>query len=834
MIELLAPAGSREALTAAVESGVDAVYLAGKRFGARASADNFTDEELREAIAFAHRRDVLVDVAVNTLVDDAEFAELASYLCFLYKAGADAIIVQDLGVARLARRVTPNLALHASTQLTVHNLEGVQKLKELGFTRVVLARELSMEEICWICKSTDVEIEIFIHGALCICYSGQCLMSSMIGGRSGNRGRCAQPCRLPYTLIDEDGADILTKSGAGSYLLSPKDMNTIEMIGEFIDAGAASLKIEGRMKRPEYVAVVVDAYRRAIDRYRLCSKNWNVSAEDTKNLAQIFNRDFTTAYLKGRTGKNMMSDRRPNNRGVLLGRTMKFDAEKKRVTLKLTEPLRKGDIVEFWVKVGGRVSATAGDLIVDGQITCEAATGQEVSFVVPGRVQAGDRAFKVFDAALMERARSFYSKGTIVRRIPVDFTVEAAIGEPLRVTVRDEIGNRGVGETKTAGQPAMKRPLSEESVRKQLSRLGTTVYELRKLTCDIRGEIMVPVSEINEARRNALDALEARRLEKFHRPPLPADDKSWLRRLHAARASRYCTMELKVSAVTDTVEKAAAALENGADIVYFGGESFEHRMLSTKDYHKAYELARAHGRQLYFCLPRIIRRPHIPEVRELLQSFAAMRPDGIAVSNIAAAKLARDALGVPLHVDLYANLYNTFALDAWKDLGAESFTLSPELNFGQIERIASASDEELECMVHGNLTLMVSEYCVLGSFLGGLDKGNCTQPCQKGRFYLLDRKKERFPVVTDQFCHMHILNGKETSMYSHVQRLQETGIARLRIEGRWMTASHLGRVVRLYKELIALGGDHPLLARNQLETVEGVGITRGHFFRGVL
>ncbi|MCE5286753.1 MAG: U32 family peptidase, partial [Pelosinus sp.] len=258
MTELLAPVGSQEALIAAVESGADALYMAGKSFGARAYAPNFDEEELAAAVRFAHLRSVSVYITVNTLIDDSEIPALISYLEYLYKIGVDAILVQDVGVAELAQQVVPDLPLHASTQMTIYNLAGVEFLQKLGFTRVVLAREVSLADIKYICQNTDVEIEVFMHGALCVCYSGQCLMSSMIGGRSGNRGRCAQPCRLPYTLVDNKGQDVLDGKDAGEYLLSPRDLNTLELLPELIDAGVTSFKIEGRMKRPEYVAVVVD------------------------------------------------------------------------------------------------------------------------------------------------------------------------------------------------------------------------------------------------------------------------------------------------------------------------------------------------------------------------------------------------------------------------------------------------------------------------------------------------------------------------------------------------------------------------------------------------
>ncbi len=404
MVELLAPAGSKEALTAAVEAGANAVYLAGSQFGARAYASNFDADGLREAVRYAHLRGTAIHVTVNTIVDEEELPALAEYLRFLYEIGADAVLVQDLGVAKLAGELVPALPLHASTQMTVHNLEGVRALEELGFSRVVLSRELSLKEIRYICAHAKAEIETFMHGALCVCYSGQCLMSSLIGGRSGNRGRCAQPCRLPYALVDEGGRNLLDGK-AGEYLLSPRDMNTIDVLPELISAGVRSLKIEGRMKRPEYVATVVDTYRQAIDRYERHG-SYRVTEEQHRRLAQIFNRDFTTAYLEGTPGKDMMSDRRPNNRGLLIGRVTAYDREKKRVTVRLSEELSIGDQVDFWVKVGGRVTAHI-DALSDGKGSSLSGgmPKQEVCFTVPSAVRVHDRVFKVYDAKLMAHAK---------------------------------------------------------------------------------------------------------------------------------------------------------------------------------------------------------------------------------------------------------------------------------------------------------------------------------------------------------------------------------------------------------------------------------------------
>lgn len=838
MIELLAPVGSKEALNAAVESGADAVYLAGKLFGARAYAPNFDHEQLTDAIRFAHLRGVAVHVAVNTIVDNSEIPELINYLQFLYQAGADAIIVQDLGVAYIARKVVPELPLHASTQMTVHNLAGVTFLNDAGFGRIVLARELSLEDIRYICQHSKAEIEIFVHGALCICYSGQCLMSGMIGGRSGNRGRCAQPCRLPYTLVDERGNNVLEQADTGEYLLSPKDLNTLDLIPAFIEAGVASFKIEGRMKRPEYVAVVVDTYRRAIDACLYHKSREAAEAQDKKDLAQIFNRDFTTAYLKGKPGRTMMSDRRPNNRGVRVGRVTDFNPAGKMVTIKLDEPLNVNDIVEFWVKVGGRVSASVAAMSVNGQAVLSAPAGAAVTIAVQSPVRINDRVFKVFDAKLMERARSFFAGPAAVRRIGVDVKVKVAEGSPLSIEIVDSEGFTGYAQTEFIAERALKRPLNHEIIAKQIERLGTTVFELRKLECLVSGEVMVPVSEINEARRRAVEGLEKARLERFRRPSLEKQSEEadiliygHNRRKKALPQDKAAKPELAVH--VDQVDKVEAALVNGADVILFGGENFSHQPIGPAAYQKAVELVRQYGRKIILSTPRLVKEWQMESLRADFSLFGKIKPDAVSVGNAGCLQLARTLLDLPIHGDYPFNIYNHAAIQFLTDQGVSSVTLSPELNFSQIEDIACRGLARLECIVQGYVTLMVSEYCTMGSYLGGLHTGSCSQACRQGPFWLRDRKNERFPVVTDQFCRMHVLNAKELTMLPHVLKFGPIGVDRIRIEGKYGLAADLGKITRLYREILDQGERHPWL-EEQANSKENQGITRGHYFRGVL
>lgn len=827
MVELLAPAGSREALVAAVENGANAIYLAGNAFGARAYASNFDREALREAIHFAHLRKVAIHVTVNTIVADEEMGSLRDYLRFLYEAGADAVLVQDLGVARVAHETVPDLPLHASTQMSVSSLEGVRALAELGFTRVVLARELSLKEIRHICAHAPVEIETFMHGALCVCYSGQCLMSSMIGGRSGNRGRCAQPCRLPYTLVDEKGQDVLGDK-AGSYLLSPRDLSTIDVIPDLIEAGVSSLKIEGRMKRPEYVATVVRTYREAIDTY-YAGKGYVVTQEERDDLAQIFNRDFTTAYLEGRPGKAMMSDRRPNNRGLLIGRVTAYDWDARIVTVKLSGRLGLGDQVDFWVKVGGRVTATISSLRdAEGREVEEGQAGDTVSFAIPSAVRDHDRVFKVYDARLMERAKETYTSGAPVRRIPVAIAVRAAIGEPLTVTLCDAEGHRGEGRTDFIGESARKRPLSEEIIRKQVSRLGTSVYEMKSLHCDIAGEVMVPMSEINEARRKAVEALDALRLKEIeareHRPEPKFTD----------RIARPTPKKADFLVAVDTLGKAEAALAAGADGILFGGESYEHRVIAPEEYERAWQMAREAGARIDFNTPRIVHDGQQKHVERLLAAFAAFPPDAVHVHNIAMLALVRRLTDFTIHADYSLISYNKQTLAFLKDYGASGATLSPELTAKEIRKLTQESSLPLTCIVHGRLELMVSNYCVTGSFLGGCGEGPCTQPCTRGHFALKDRKDALFPLAMDQFCHMHVLNSKVLSMMPHAMKFRAAGIETMQIEAKAMGEKEIAAIVKAYRKAMAFPEEPAEAQLSWIHEQEGKDITRGHYFRGVL
>ena len=786
MVELLAPAGNFDALKAAVNAGADAIYLAGENFGARAYAQNFSRENLADAVKFSHLRGVKIHVTANTILADDELENFADYIKFLKKIHVDAILVQDLGAAKIIRTVAPEIPLHASTQMTIHNLEGVKFLEKIGFSRVVLSRELSLAEIEKISKNSSIETEIFIHGAICVCYSGQCLMSSMIGGRSGNRGRCAQPCRLPYKLVDANGKNFLENS-AGEYILSPKDFNTLEILPKILQTGVNSLKIEGRMKRPEYVATVVKVYRDAIDGV--------ISTDSQKKLAQIFNRDFTTAYLEKNQGKNFISDKRPNNRGVLVGRVTKI-AENK-ITLKTSEKISVGDQIEIWVKVGGRVIFTVENFSNDGEFyTIETKNLRGVKI--------HDRAFKIFDKNLDDEAKKYFN-GEYQRKIFVDAQVTAKLNQPLTLTFTDIDGNSATASTDFIVEIAKNRPLTEEILQKQIGRLGNSAFELRNLTAEIDENVMVPISELNEVRRKVTDALELQRLnqstaygcqisEKFS-PTLPHNYE-----------------DTKLVVQTDTLEKIKVALKSGCDAVIYGGENFCNRVVTADELKKAVESVHAYGKEIYLATPRIVREN---EVAALEKSLPAADFDAIYIHNLATLSLAKKLTAAQIRTDFSLITFNVETINFLKNLGVAGVTLSPELNFTQIKNLAKNSPLPVECIVHGNLELMISSYCAIGSFLGNIHEKICPKICKKNYFYLQDRKNFLFPVVTDQFCRMHILNSKTLSLIEHRNNFE--GVDRIRIECRFMNLDDTEKIIRAYK----FGGD------------EITNFTRGHYFRGV-
>jgi len=842
--ELLAPAGGWEAFVAAVQNGADAVYLGGRMFNARRSAVNFENPEIARAIEYAHIRGVKVYVTVNILVADREMEEAAGFLLYLYNAGADAVIVQDLGLAALAREAVPGLALHASTQMTIHNLSGIELLSAAGFKRIVLAREMNLSEIREICSNTKAQTEVFIHGALCICYSGRCLFSSMIGGRSGNRGSCAQPCRLPYTLADENGSVLLEQERAGDYLLSPRDLNMSGHIPDLIEAGIDSFKIEGRIKRPEYVAVVTGIYRKLIDRAVLRgAEGFYVTPQENTELAQIFNREFTTGYFYGRQFNKMMSYKRPNNRGVFLGRVRGYDWEKGFVEVLLEDKLRAGDGLEIWVTEGGRKGFVTGAFLLDGKTVREARPGQIVEIPFQGAAKKGDRVFKTNDADLINRARRTFTSSKETKKLPVSFFIRAGAGEPMEVTVRDEDGNTGSGSTAHAGQPSSDRPLDETYLLRQMDRLGNTPFSLSELQCEIKDGVIYPAAEINQARREAVASLEQARLNNRGIEPLAVE--AFQRRLAKVLKTVPESREKQlirhtrplVAVHAGDLYSLKAAVRAGAGLVYFASGEYSPRSAVNRDeLFRGFEFCRENGVKFVVATPAIIRGSELDELSGIIEEASRWPVDGVLAGNLG---LLRKIRGLPpVYTDYTLNVFNSLTVEYMSRQGAIQAALSPELTIEQIRRIAAVrSGCTLEVLVHGRVELMVSEYCAPGSLIEAEKclPGKCVQPCRNKKFSLRDRLGIFFPLETDSSCRMHIFNSHVLCLAESIPALAEAGIGAVRIDARLLDPPAVEAVVRAYCRAVLINDSAQLAGiKKSLAGLHPGGITSGHLFRGVL
>ena len=498
--ELLSPAGSMESLKAAVNGGCDAVYLGGKQFSARQYAGNFDLKELKDACDYCHLRGVKVYVTVNTVYKDEELAGFLTYIRSLYEMGVDALIMQDTGAERLVKAHFPDFPLHASTQMTCNSLADVKYWEGRGFDKIVLSRELSLEEIKHITENTEAEIETFVHGALCVCYSGQCIMSSMLGGRSGNRGRCAQTCRLPYTLYK--GYD----SMAEGYLLSPKDVMTVELLPQLIEAGIASLKIEGRMKSPEYVAGVTRIYRKYIDLYFENPEEYKVDPADIKALQQLFNRGgFTEGYYTSFAGREMMSIERPKSWGLKVGIVDKYLPKYKKVTIRTREPLVPGDGLEIWTQTEPHVGTN---------VSKHSKAGEVITITLEGDINKNDVVYRTFGKALQDELKKTYEKDT--RKLPIYGMLRVKEGEPISLQLWDNGGN-SVFVSGSIVEPAGSSPMLPMKLRENISKMGATPFVLADLQTDIDQYIYVNISEVNRVRRAACEALEAAILKKSKR-----------------------------------------------------------------------------------------------------------------------------------------------------------------------------------------------------------------------------------------------------------------------------------------------------------------------------
>lgn len=830
-MELLAPAGNLEAFWAALAAGADAVYLGGPVHNARLGSDNFSRDDLARAMEVARVRGKKVYAAVNTLIERAEFSELNKYLEQLQQLQVDAIIVQDLGLLSIVREQFPGMRVHASTQMFVHNPAGLEFLASLGIRRAVIPRELSLPEIEAInAASTGVETEAFVHGALCYCYSGNCLFSSMVGGRSANRGRCAQPCRLAYQLLA--GEQSVT-DGKGRYSLSMADLCAIDQLRELQAAGVRALKIEGRMKRSEYVAVTVFHYRQALDWIAGQEERFD-SDRSRREMARVFNRRFTSAYLDG-SRRQLISDHRPNNRGVYAGRVFGTAAaeEEPGVVVKLAEPVTVGDGLVIWNQ-GKPAAFIVDSMSRNGEECVSAAAGDLVGLPVRHKVQAGDRVFKTFDRELMEWARAITAQEK-ERRIGVRVRLELAEGSPLLISLEDANGRRAAASSRHILVKAQKTGLQPEIIADKVGKTGNTPFEMVEMRLVGDLELFIPLSDLNETRRRAFDALLASYFPgraAAGGQTEPAACPVLLRNALESSESVPARHRTGLSVMTVRPEQARAALENGADRVYVAVSGPGGHRLTGAELARLGQAARDYGAELLLALPWFAPAGHGEVMKKWLEAGAA----GFLVGNLGDVWTACQR-GYPFAADYNLNVFNPRALQMLTGLKAGTVCLSPELNAGQIRAFPDLS--RAEAIVHGDLAVMVSRCCILGDGLPR-EQQQCRAACRQGSYVLLDQKGYRFPLEFDAQCNQYVYNSRTVCAAEDLPRVKANMPGWLRIEAGRYEPRQIEGLLPLWQKYAALVTERPDIPRtvaedyrSRMQAFSNMPLTRGHWHRGV-
>lgn len=698
--ELLAPAGGLSQLKAAVQNGADAVYMGGPLFNARIRAENFDLKDIEEAICYAHDRNVRIYITINTLIKDKELKRAFEYVNFLYGAGADAIIVQDMGLARLVRKYLPDFEMHLSTQGTVYNRWAVETVKKLGFSRIVPAREMSLEEIESFvneCHGSEppCQVEVFVHGALCMCYSGQCHMSRVLGGgsgRSGNRGLCAQPCRLPYS--DEKGEK--------RFLLSPKDLCTVDMIPQLCRAGVDSLKIEGRLKSPQYVAVVTSVYRKYLDMYRATGAV-DVTEEDKRRLMQIFNRGgFGHGYLENNPGAGILSGDSPKNKGIYIGKVFSAKKGSSLIDIKPDEDSNQGGSISMGDGVEIRGETVAGNVI-----TYIKRMGDGILRIgdIKSKVKVGDKVYKVTDRKLTTEAERSYSSD-FIKKLDVEMRFTARCGKAPILDIYEHFDRRNCEssicdilrhqetnadksrlETERTGafaqirgdsvaEKALKKPVAPERIKAQLSKLGDTVFRAASVVVDIDNDIAIPIAEINKMRRQAVGALmKERRCRYAKRVSLPAEElsrivgKEGLGRagIIESYAKEICGLLIYSRETAEAICKAEVRTESGISCIYIPLELYMDAHLRKKLEQKAADT----GARL---IPYILDITKGSGDRYICDNFQqiseTVRDSGILLGNLGWVSRFREA-GVKIYGGSGLNVYNSQCMRAYNEIGIE-------------------------------------------------------------------------------------------------------------------------------------------------------------------
>ncbi|MBC8352211.1 MAG: U32 family peptidase [Planctomycetes bacterium] len=814
--ELLAPAGDWDCVRAAVENGADAIYFGlDCGFNARERAKNIAIGDLPELMEFVHRRGVKAYVTLNTLAFPSELAEVEGLVRKIAAAGVDAVLVQDVGVARLVRGISPDLGIHASTQMTLTSSECIQVAEELGIERVVLARELSIEEISKIHAQTEMPLEVFVHGALCVAYSGQCLTSESLGGRSANRGQCAQACRLAYDLIC-DGEDVDLERVR--YLLSPQDLAAYELTPELIDAGVCSFKIEGRLKTPEYVANITRHYRQAIDD-AMEGTPVHFSMRQVQEMELSFSRGFSPGWLQGCDHKMLVPGLSSAKRGVPLGTVQSLDGD--RVSIELECSISRGDGIVFEGdrenndEQGGRVY----QVYADGQKQNDPVTTGVVELTFDWeamdlrRVHVGQRVWKTDDPKLTKRLRATYTQADAVRRVDLDLQVTARAGQPLRIQGRTTNGLKCQVVSAEPLELATRHPLTEEVLQKQLSRLGGTVYELRQLDAKIAGSPMVPLSVLGKLRRELIEQLDTTEMMPTHQ--IATEDV--LPQLAIVRASENVVdTEPRLRVLCRSLDQLRSVLKHDVAEVYVDFQDI-------REYGEAVSIAHTSNTVIYVATPRIQKPDELGIFRVLMRHDA----DGILVRNLAGMEFYRQQ-GVPFVADSSLNVANELTAHFLVDRGAQRLTASYDLNRDQLlDLVAAVPSQWLEVVIHQHMPMFHMEHCVFCAVMSpGTNKTNCGRPCDFHEVKLRDRIGKEHLLTADVGCRNTLFNATPQSAAEAVPTLLAKGIRDFRIELLSDNEEQISQIFTLYRDLLAdrvKAGD----VWKQLQASNRVGVTRG-------
>lgn len=796
-IEILAPAGSLESLKAAIAAGADAVYTGGTMFGARAFANNLTEEELLHAIDYVHLHGKRIYLTVNTLLKEKELEErLYDYLLPYYKQGLDAVIVQDVGVLSYIRKHFPDLPIHASTQMTITGAEGAKFLEQQGVQRVVTARELSLQEVRKIAEETEVEIESFVHGALCYCYSGQCLLSSFLGGRSGNRGQCAQPCRLLYQAEGEKKSQ---------YLLSLKDICTLELIPELADAGIYSFKIEGRMKKPEYVAAVSSIYRKYADVYvKLCEsapeseglsyvkKHYRVDEKDKQILMDLYNRGgFHTGYYRTRNGREMVSLERPNHAGVPAVKVEKKQG--RTVYAKALIDLSAQDIIELPMRKGQEKADT---------YTCKDAVkkGREIQIPVFNDTpfQKGEVWNRTRNAKLIASLQEEFVTRKIKEKLKGKFIV--SVGERAKLEVSCQ--GKQIAVYGDVVQEAQNQPMDAARLEKQLRKTGNTEFEFADIEVVINGNVFLPMQSINELRREALESIEQAVAGAYRREnQLPKAEKE-------VRNAQQRWGDIWLTASAQTKEQVQVLAEEAQIHRIYADVSVFPQIWNHKDIKELVAFVHEKGKECYLIMPYIFRKDAAKRFHDNYETIFAAGWDGILVRNYESYQFLREQgyLG-PIMTDYNLYQFNQYGKDFWEKQNISGFTVPLELTLQEMQDVGA---EKGEIIAYGHLPMMVSAGCVKKTL------GKCKK--ESGQMTITDRYRKNFVVKNEcDYCYNVIYNYVPLYLGDLQEEIAKANPKSVRLMFTTENGQEVISLVRCFRNGTAFDGE----------------FTRGHWKKGI-